>query len=98
MHFTLRCKDIPTTLVTSANPKRMASNIAAVHETLSELEEQTLADCLADYFPWNKEESKATWVDIEPQLYWTKMGQELECLRLYPGYKGEAPSSHEQGK
>merc|ERR1712050_356100 len=30
MHFTLRDKRIPTTLVTSANRKRMASNVAAV--------------------------------------------------------------------
>lgn len=98
MFFTLANQDIPTTLVTSANPGRMASNIATVHETPSENEAAVLEHILREFFPWRGEYAKATWVGVEPTMYWTKVGQELECLRRYPNYEAAAPDSHVQGK
>lgn len=73
MHYSLAHKGIPTTLVTSANPKRMASNVAAAWQELTELEQQVLHEVLEKFFPWRGEEAKATWVGIEPKLYWIKM-------------------------
>ena len=52
IHFTLRQPRLPTTLVTSANPGRMASNVRAVYEVLSEAEEACLAEVLEKFFPW----------------------------------------------
>ena len=44
MFFTLANPDIPTTLVTSANPSRMASNVAACYETPSEKDRSARPD------------------------------------------------------
>eukprot|EP00747_Dinoflagellata_sp_TGD_P165929 gnl/TRDRNA2_/TRDRNA2_187960_c0_seq1.p1 gnl/TRDRNA2_/TRDRNA2_187960_c0~~gnl/TRDRNA2_/TRDRNA2_187960_c0_seq1.p1 ORF type:complete len:388 (+),score=68.63 gnl/TRDRNA2_/TRDRNA2_187960_c0_seq1:69-1232(+) len=87
VHFVLRNKRIPTTLVTSANRGRMASNIDAVHETLSAEEEAILAEVLDKFFAWRMEREKSTWVGIEPAKYWRKLGQLLVCKSMYPKYE-----------
>lgn len=82
IHFALRQSRIPTTLVTSASPSRMAGNVRAVHETLSPAEEAVLAEILEQFFPWRATE-KATWCGIEPAKYWKKLGVELELAKRY---------------
>ena len=42
------------------------------------------------FFPWHGDYQKATWVGVEPNIYWIKLGQQLDCQRRYPAYK---PSS-----
>lgn len=90
MHFTLRNKAVPTTLVTSANPGRMASNVQTVYDTLSDAEDAVLSETLEKFFPWRAEPA-ATWCGIEPAKYWQKMGQELEIRRMF----GPAPTKYE---
>jgi hypothetical protein len=98
MFYCLANKSIPTTLVTSANPGRMASNIAAVYEEPSAKESEVMEHVMKEFFPFRGDYTKATWVGIEPKMHWVKLGQELECLRRYPGYGAGAPSAHVQGK
>lgn len=87
MHFVLRNDRIPTTLVTSASKVRMASNIEACWETLTNEEEAVLAELADKFFPWRADREKSTWVGIEPVKYWAKLGQELVCEKIYPEYK-----------
>lgn len=87
MHFTLRNSRIPTTLVTSSNRGRMASNTAAVSETLNETEERVLAELADKFFPWRADRSRSTWVGHEPRKYWNKLGQLLACEKWYPNYQ-----------
>ena len=39
------------------------------------------------FFPWHGDYQKATWVGIEPDLYWVALGKKLDCERRYPSYK-----------
>lgn len=94
LHFVLKNERIPTTLVTSANKGRMASNIEACWEELSEAEEAALSEITDKFFPWRSDRSKATWVGVEPAKYWAKLGQELTCEKLYPEYR-RAKITHE---
>merc|ERR1712139_192164 len=87
MHFVLREKRIPTTLVTSASKVRMSANVDAVHEELTAEEEGVLAELAEKFFPWRADSAKATWCGIEPAKYWAKLGQQLMCERMYPEYK-----------
>jgi len=87
MHFVLRNPRIPTTLVTSANKGRMASNIRAVADTLSDEEEVVLAELADKFFPWRADSTKSTWCGHEPAKYWAKLGQILQCQVKYPTYK-----------
>merc|ERR1711971_1363615 len=74
MHFTLRAKRLPTTLVTSASKTRMSANIEAVYESLTSEEEAVLAEIADKFFPWRADRGKATWCGIEPAKYWQKLG------------------------
>lgn len=86
LHFVLRNKRIPTTLVTSANKTRMASNVDAVSHELSDEEEAVLQELGSKFFPWRADREKSTWVGVEPTRYWAKLGQELLCAKMYPEY------------
>ena len=86
MFFTLANPDIPTTLVTSANPGRMAGNVKACYEAPTEKELAVTKHVMDTFFPWHGEYDKATWVGIEPGIYWQKMGKKLETARRYPNH------------
>nr|XP_002739218.2 PREDICTED: L-galactose dehydrogenase-like [Saccoglossus kowalevskii] len=70
MHFTLDHDEIPTTFVSTASLSILESNLACVHEKLSTLETNTMADVMNRYF---RPLGNKTWEGIEVANYWRQL-------------------------
>lgn len=96
IHFTLRQSRLTTTLISTPDRRRMLENISIISEQLNQAEEGALQHILDEFFSY-RGEALCGWEGIEPDLYWIRLGQELECARRYPGHAVSAASSHKQG-
>lgn len=81
MHFSLRCEKIPMTLVSTASLKRCKSNIAAVYESLSQNEEQVMAEVILKFFQPLK--GKETWEGKEVAQYFEMVAKAYLCESKY---------------
>lgn len=84
LHFTLRNANIGSTLISSTNAARMASNVAACSEKLSAKEEETLTHLREKIF---KPAGEQTWENVEIGTYWDTVGKRLLTQHLYKKQK-----------
>jgi diketogulonate reductase-like aldo/keto reductase len=80
LHFTLRNERIATTLISSTSVSRMASNLAAVRDTLTPKEEEALTHLREQVFVPAGTQS---WEGVEIGTYWQTIGKALLLERLY---------------
>ena len=80
LHFTLRNEAIATTLISSTSVARMAENLRAVNDVLSEKEERALAHLRDQIFGPAGTQS---WEGVELAAYWATVGKALMTERLY---------------
>jgi len=86
MHFTLSNPSIPTTLVSTASPDRMAQNIRSGRgdACLTSHEAACSAHIMKTFF--GESLDVKTWEDNEVEEYWQTLGRLLWTRQMYPKY------------
>jgi len=84
--FSLANEDIPTTLVSTASLERMKSNVAACFYKLTAKEQEVSDHVMKTFF--NPLAGNETWVGVEVQDYWIKVGKATMSAKCYGGRYG----------
>ena len=84
--LSLANEDIPTTLVSTASLERMKSNVAACFYKLTAKEQEVSDHVMKTFF--NPLAGNETWVGVEVQDYWIKVGKATMSAKCYGGRYG----------